>query len=129
VSDDELTYAHVDGDRIGALLELLLTEGKLEEASRYSKTVSAAMQAVSRELLSHAGVTVHLLGGDDLVASWPAGAITIANLEEIRSTFTSLCTRTLSVGLGASVSEAVLSLRRAKLLGGNQIVRPIKEST
>jgi GTP cyclohydrolase III len=118
-----MIIAHFDGDRIGPRLELLLLEEKLEEASAYSDAVERAMIALRDSLVQqHAGATVYVFGGDDLVASLPDESISMDGLEELRKEFRSLCGQSISVGIGASARSAVHSLRRAKLLGGDMII-------
>lgn len=110
-------FAYFDGDDIGAPLELALLEDDPGKATRYSNLVSTAMNQLAAELSSHNGVRVLFSGGDDMFASWPNGAVDPGEMTKLQVRFSAVCGRTISVGVGATPSEALGNLRRAKLRG------------
>jgi GTP cyclohydrolase III len=118
------TYAYFDGDDIGAKLELLLLDDKEEDARSYSQSINSAVARL-REFLSLRHVETILVGGDDLIAFWPSGHISMREIENARKIFLGVCSCTISVGIGSSLSEAAFNLRRAKLQGKNQVVSAI----
>lgn len=115
-------YAYFDGDDVGSRLELLLLDDKSEEAASYSRDVSRALVLVHNDLSSRPDVSVLVAGGDDVLARWPAGALTLDDVEAIRVLFHEACGQTLSVGIGSSLHDATINLRRAKLLGKARII-------
>ncbi|MER6825661.1 mCpol domain-containing protein [Streptosporangium sp. NPDC000563] len=118
----KVIYAYFDGDDVGPQLELRLLDNKIEEARAYSLAVSAALERV-KELLEAAGINdIIACGGDDLIASWLHGRISIAMINEITADFYRLSGRTMSVGIGRSTREAAQNLHRAKLMGKNQVI-------
>jgi CRISPR/Cas system-associated protein Cas10 (large subunit of type III CRISPR-Cas system) len=119
-----MIFAYFDGDDIGPALELLLLDDLIEEARKYSGSISNAFEAVCRSLASRAEVDIIVAGGDDLVASWPDASIELADVHELRRIFFRNCGRTMSVGVGYSAAEAVANLRRAKLTGKDKVVAP-----
>lgn len=115
-------YAYFDGDDVGSRLELLLLDNKSEDAASYSRDVSQALGLVHKDLSSRPDVEVLVAGGDDVLARWPAGALTLDDVEAIRALFHRACGQTLSVGIGRSLHDATINLRRAKLLGKARVV-------
>jgi len=113
---------HFDADDVGSHLELLLLDGKLDEAVSFSNQVTNAMLKLRESIEQVSGAQVHLFGGDDLIATFQMGAISENQLNELRQNFESICGLTLSAGIGLIVQEALANLRRAKLSGKNRIV-------
>ena len=113
---------HLDGDDIGNRIELLLLDGNLEEASRLSLQITAAMNQLRRSLERVADLRIHLFGGDDLIATFRPKSISKEELNGLRDEFKANCTLTISGGIGLSVQEALMNLRRAKLSGKNCLV-------
>ena len=118
-------FTHFDGDDIGPGLEILLLDGLLEEASRYSRQISEAMQDLGRHVTSIPGTRIIVLGGDDLVATWPTKEIDLNIIMELQKRFEFHSSRTISVGIGANSRAALENLHRAKLLGRNRIISTI----
>jgi GTP cyclohydrolase III len=120
-------FTHFDGDDIGPGLEILLLDGLLEEASLYSRQISEAMQELGRHVTSVPGTRIIVLGGDDLVATWPTEEIDLSIVMELQKRFEFHASRTISVGIGETSRAALENLHRAKLLGRNRIVSTIDE--
>lgn len=116
-----MVTALFDGDDIGPHLELMLLEGRLDDAATFSTAVSRAMSSMVEALQTVSGVEIIFCGGDDLVAQWPEGSVPLAFLQDLRTSFQKTCTRTLSAGLGPTPADAVRELRLAKLRGKNSI--------
>jgi minimal CRISPR polymerase domain len=116
-----MVVGHLDGDDIGSPLELMLLDNKLDDACKYSHSVTLALQYM-RDFFESKSAEIIVCGGDDLVACWDAGAVTNADIEVLRNRFLEICGQTLSIGIGSSSSEATNNLRRAKLLGKNRVV-------
>lgn len=116
-----MIITHFDGDDIGTKLELMLLDNKESEAREYSRSVSAALNQL-QEFVQREGADVILSGGDDLIASWKSTPPSASTLQKACDKFSEICGRTLSVGIGESLSDTTSNLRRAKLQGKNQIV-------
>jgi len=117
----EERFVFLDGDGIGDHIELLLLDGKLSEAIALSQSISSAMRALRDLLQSIPGAKVKLYGGDDLIATFQEEPH-LAQLNQLRHKFLELCGCTISIGVGASIQEALTNLRRAKLSGKDSIV-------
>lgn len=113
-------FAYFDGDNIGSQLELLLLDDQMLKAAHYSQDVNRAIMLVQVELEKASQTEILLAGGDDLVATWPKGAFSLARIDFVRSLFQQTCGRTLSAGVAFTVSGAAHNLRRAKLMGKDQ---------
>ena len=118
----EEVFAYFDGDNIGSRLELLLIDDQVEDARSYSASVNRALSEAQLILTRLPTVEVILAGGDDLLARWTLGAVSLADVEAVRDAFLKFCGQSLSVGVGQSAGRAAYNLRRAKLLGKAQAV-------
>jgi hypothetical protein len=121
-----MIVGYFDGDDIGAALELMLLDNKLDHACRYSETVVRALQQIRDFLEKELGAEIIVCGGDDLVACWKDGSVTSADIKHIRAQFFDTCSRTISIGIGSTSREATQNLRRAKLLGKDRAVSTIE---
>lgn len=117
-----IRFFHFDADDVGNHLELLLLDGKLDEAVSLSNRVTNAMQQLRKSIEQVSGGQVHLFGGDDLIATFQMDSLSEEKLDEFRREFELRCGLTLSTGVGTTVQEALANLRRAKLSGKNRIV-------
>ncbi len=113
---------YLDGDNIGNHMELLLLDGKLDEAAAFSKRLTRAMLQLRDSLQQIPGAEICLFGGDDIIATFPINAISMRELNQFRAEFEILCGKSISAGVGRSVQEALANLRRAKLSGRNRLV-------
>jgi hypothetical protein len=116
------TYIHFDGDDVGGRIELLLLDGRLDEAAGLSDRIAEAMLALRRSLEGIAGLKIHLFAGDDLIVSLPPRSVARDRLNELRAMFQSESGISISAGAGSSVPEALENLRRAKLSGKDLLV-------
>jgi hypothetical protein len=119
-------FTHFDGDDIGPGLEILLLDELLADASLYSSRIAKGMQYLEQRIASFPGVKIVVLGGDDLVAVWPAEKIDLALISELQKKFEEITSRTISVGIGESSKSAIENLHRAKLLGRNRVVSTVE---
>ena len=115
---------YFDGDDVSSALELLLLNGDAEGARTYSESLLQASSAIRAHLSAVTGAEIILAGGDDLVVRLPGESIPVSVsglIDRLRRDYRSTCGKTLSVGVGCDTREAVLNLRRAKLMGGNRV--------
>lgn len=115
-------FIYLDGDDIGSHLELLLLDGRLDEASKFSELVNEAMSELRKSFEQVAGLNIRLFGGDDLIAEFSDTSLSESEVNQLRKNFESKCGVTISAGVGTSVADALANLRRAKLSGKNLLV-------
>ncbi len=111
-----------DGDRVGAVLEELLLEGRFRELGCLSRTFARAIADIAARSRESLGAEVVVAGGDDLVLLVPSSRYDRGALQELASWFLDRTGRSISFGAGRTVEEAVLNLRRAKAVGGGRVV-------
>jgi GTP cyclohydrolase III len=111
----------VDGDDIGNRLELMLLDGDIDSARRFSESLDRAMRE-SASAAKARGADLIYAGGDGLLAIVQGASPPITLGQELQATFQQVCGCTLSVGIGPDASSATMALHRAKLLGKNRIV-------
>jgi uncharacterized protein with ACT and thioredoxin-like domain len=121
-----MIVGYFDGDDIGSALELMLLDNQLHRACEYSKNVARALQQISDFLENELGAEIIVCGGDDLVARWSEGSVTSADIKHIRAQFFDTCSRTMSIGIASTSREAVMNLRRAKLLGKDRTISTVE---
>jgi hypothetical protein len=119
-----MIFAHFDGDDVGPGLELLLLDDLIDEARAYSEGVNKGIAALLEIVSARPAADVIIAGGDDLVVCWPQESIETEQIEKMRHTFFTESGRTISAGVGSSLSEASANLRRAKLMGKDKVVAP-----
>ena len=112
---------HLDGDNVGNTIELLLLDGRLDDAVQVSERIKDAFLWMRNRLRKLDGV-VRLFAGDDLIAILPDGPQYLQALEFIREGFKERSGITISGGIGTTVEQALDNLRRAKLMGGNRLI-------
>ena len=120
----QMFFAYFDGDDIGSTLELLLLDDHIQEARDYSNSIIQAFEVITFSLVGNFEANVIIGGGDDLLVCFPTERVSRVDIEELRQIFFQACGRSVSVGSGTSAAEAVNNLRRAKLMGKNQLVMP-----
>ena len=117
-----MIFLHFDADNIGNLIELLLLDGKLEEAQRMSCKIKSAMNELRNTLERDFGAKVHIFAGDDLIVSLSGRMPTGERIQDMRNVFKKMSGVTISCGSGFSVEDALANLRRAKLSGKNRYI-------
>jgi hypothetical protein len=118
-------FIYLDGDDIGNHLELLLLDGKLDEAIEFSELVTGGMSELRKSFEKIANVKVRLFGGDDLIVEFSNSPLSEIEVNQFRKDFEFKCGVTISGGLGLSVNDALSNLRRAKLSGKNRLIGKI----
>lgn len=119
-------YAFFDGDNIGDIVQILLLENKLEEASKFSNDLKMTFIKIQSFLSEKEDIKIIILGGDDLLIKYDATKYKLNIINDIIEIFqTSILNRTsISCGLGNTVEEAINNLGKAKLFGKNRIYPP-----
>ena len=115
-------FIYLDGDDVGSHLELLLLDGNLDEAVRFSELVTEAMSDLRKSFERISGLRICLFGGDDLIVEFLDTSLSATEVNLFRREFESKCGVTISAGAGALIEDALANLRRAKLSGKNRLV-------
>lgn len=110
-------YAFFDGDNIGKRLEILLTEGQIEEAVKLSLNIQQALNEIGELLKSTEGVSIIIIGGDDILIEFDHQRHDITFLESIRDKFHTITGNTMSCGLAKDIPSTIWNLHLAKLYG------------
>ncbi len=121
-NDSNNIYVFLDGDGIGDKLELLLLDGKIEDAKRFSNSINTSINRICTEIMSTKGVQLLFSGGDDVVFYYQGENWNIDSIYKFQKQFEESTGNTLSAGIGISIQSAITNLRRAKLSGKNKIV-------
>lgn len=118
---DDSFFLYFDGDDVGAQIELLLLDEKVDDAAELSRRVVIAVGNIAERLQLDFGARLIFAAGDEILA--------VTNLEptenaiqSLRSEFRRSTGLTISCGLGSSAMEAARSLHLAKLRGKDRIV-------
>lgn len=114
-------YAFFDGDDIGPKLEYLLLNNRLEEASLFSESINTAMSNIRTYLKNTGNITVHILGGDDILLQYDKSVDDGLLIGEIRGIFETQTGCTMSCGTGSDLNQTLWNLHKAKLFGKDNI--------
>lgn len=116
-------FVYLDGDDVGARIELLLLKDDADGAAAISRAVVQAIGDAADRIQALWMGTVHFAAGDELLAS-VSGPLTASDLDGIRHRFEERTGLTISCGVGSSPAEAARMLHLAKLEGKNRTVGP-----
>jgi hypothetical protein len=114
-------YAFFDGDNVGNRLEILLTEEKIEEAVKLSQNIQAALVEIEGLLKSTEGVSVIIIGGDDILIEFDHKKDGARLVAEVRGKFYAITGNTMSCGVAEDIPGAIWSLHLAKLYGKDMV--------
>lgn len=111
-----------DGDRIRESVDRLFFSGDISGLRSFSISLSQAVAEI-RDLVSRdLGADVVIAGGDDILFSCSAEAISHEALSSFAGIFRQVTGCTISFGVGSTLESTYLALRRAKSRGGATIV-------
>lgn len=114
-------YILGDADRVRQRVERALFAGDLPELSEFSASLTAAVALIARRMVERLSALVVMAGGDDLLLTVHASDFNLEILEGLARDFADATGCTISFGVGTTVQEAYLHLRRAKAFGGGAI--------
>lgn len=117
-----ITYILTDGDDIGNKLELMLLDGDIDSAKRFSQEVERAVRESAAIITTMLGSELVFIGGDGFLAIVPSSELNTNMGQQMQARFREACGCTLSVGTGPDARAATNALRRAKLLGKNRVI-------
>jgi hypothetical protein len=116
---DSSVWIAWDGDRIGRLVGLATMHDQPEELARLSGAIDRGNRVFESWCVEGGGALVQM-GGDEGRAT--VSAARLDRLEDVRARYQEATGATVSVGVGARLSEAAKALYAAKLRGGDRAV-------
>jgi hypothetical protein len=111
-----------DGDRVRERIEGLLFSNDLEALSNFSSSLSNAILLLAKRLSENMGAQVLMAAGDDLLVLLPKENYSRDKLEELAQHYRDQIGSSISFGVGPSIENAYLNLRRAKSSNLEKIV-------
>jgi hypothetical protein len=115
-----MIYIAVDGDDIGAKVGQSVLQDDVSGLKEISRRINAG-QALILDFITRYGGEEISGGGDEYVFGLPEGMD--SKLEELRQMYKKTVGATLSVGVGASLSEAGKSLAYTKVTGKDKVTK------
>lgn len=115
-------YALGDGDRVQGTVDRALLGGDLNAVAEVSRALTRAMELLAASANERDGWTVIFVGGDDILLEIAEADYDEGALQQLMSQFSDVTGGTMSFGVGASVEEAYVNLRRAKSNGTGVLV-------
>ncbi len=106
-----------DGDNIGDVIDFHLLSENLEEASKFSFRVKMAIEKIAELAQSEIKASLVYVAGDDICFIVPSGLNISNTLVTYSDFFLKTTGKTMSFGVGRTSTEAVISLRKAKVSG------------
>lgn len=107
-------YVLGDGDKIRDRIEYSLLRNELEDLANVSKGISDAIQALKSFSVSLMDAEVIMAGGDDLLFRVEYKKYKYEHIQQLSEIFQKLSGCSISFGIGESVEEAYINLRKSK---------------
>ena len=120
--DAGFLYIFGDGDRVREKLEGFLLNQDLESLGSLSRRLSEGIRLIGDELSLRMGAEVVMAGGDDILLRVPVSKYGRELLEEVVGIYMEQTGLSISFGVGPTLEQAYLNLRRAKSSNSNKIV-------
>jgi GTP cyclohydrolase III len=114
-----ILYIAIDGDDVGRHLEYLMLVNDIDGITEFSIKYKKAMDWLVQSLIARFEASVVFSGGDNILASLSEEKFTLKDVELIRSKFSKIADKTLSIGIGNSAREAYFALKLSKSSGKN----------
>lgn len=115
-------YVKLDADNIGDSIELALLNNNVEEAIRIHNLIQESIKKLVDEI-NDCGYKILMIGCDDVLFCIEFELFDEMNLLKLMDFFNRYTDFSLSMGVGISLNEALLNLRKAKISGKNKIVK------
>ena len=117
---DNMTYMAYDGDNAGRLVGRAILANDVDMLHEVSNRINLGHDIVKRWVESHGGQVISG-GGDEGTFAVPAEAL--SDIEQLREDYQYTTNMTMTVGLGANLSEAGKALLVGKFRGKNAVVQ------
>ena len=119
----EKYYIGLDGDSIGREVERLIISNEEEKLQMFSYKITETINDLSAYLIEK-GINIIFAGGDSILAYGEINEILITELLDM---FEKKTKKTVSIGIGKTLSDVYLGLKLAKANGGNQFINYTKK--
>jgi hypothetical protein len=113
-----------DGDRTRDRIESLLFKNDIAGLSSLSLNLSTGIAHLARSCSDKLRASVVIAGGDDLLLQVNPSDYDPATLRALGQEYQAETGTSISFGVGRSIAEAYINLRRAKVAGGGLLVDP-----
>lgn len=111
-------YYGLDGDKVGAVIEVLLIRGEVEKLRQFSLQITEAINTMGQKI-KQAGGKIVFCAADSILYY---GDIDKSANQELLKVFKEKTNCTASIGVGLTTAEAYMALKISKANGGNQII-------
>lgn len=118
----EYFYVLGDGNHIRENVEFYLLNHDLESLSKFSQSLTTAINELKEMAISSMNAQVILAGGDDILLSVPREKYRKELIQELQQAFLATTGISISFGVGNTIEAAYINLRRAKTNRGDKIV-------
>jgi hypothetical protein len=118
----EYFYVLGDGNHIRENVEFYLLNHDLESLSKFSQSLTTAINELKELAISSMNAQVILAGGDDILLSVPRENYRKELIQKLQQAFLTTTGITISFGVGNTVEAAYINLRRAKTRKDDKIV-------
>ncbi len=118
----EEVYVRLDVDNAGDSIELALLRSNPNEAQKIHDRIQENINTILSLIQSNTSITVLMHGCDDVLFTFKSDDYNIQYLEKLKDEFKLKSGFSLSIGVGVSISECMLSLQIAKVSGKDKIV-------
>ncbi len=118
-----------DGDSIRMKIERLLFSGEFESLTKFSNSLNTTIQNIADKAVFNNSAKIIFAGGDDILFKINVENFDKSVVDEMISEFYLKTGVTISFGVGFTIEDAYINLRRAKARGGNRIVTDVNLPT
>jgi hypothetical protein len=118
----EYFYVLGDGNHIRENVEFYLLNHDLESLSKFSQSLTTAINELKEIAISTMNAQVIVAGGDDILLSVPCENYRKELIQKLQQAFFATTGITISFGVGKTIEAAYINLRRAKTSKDDKIV-------
>ena len=118
----EYFYVLGDGNHIRENVEFYLLNHDLESLSKFSQSLTTAINELKELAISSMNARVILAGGDDILLSVPRENYRKELIQRLQEAFLATTGITISFGVGSTIEASYINLRRAKTRKDDKIV-------
>jgi hypothetical protein len=115
-------FIRLDVDNAGDSIELALLESNPAEAQNIHDKIQENIHSILSTFQNNKSIKVLMTGCDDILFIINQNEYDILYLEKIKREFKLKSGFSLSIGVGASITECMLNLQIAKVSGKDKIV-------
>ena len=122
----EYIYVLGDGDKIREIVEYHLFNHDLEALTKFSLSLTNAINSLKDLATSTMNARVIIAGGDDILLLVPLEKYRKELVQRLQEVFYNATGVTISFGIGRTVETVYINLRKAKTAKNNKIVEEAK---